>query len=237
MTAKCKKYTLTFDIDWAPDFAIRHCLDLLEEHEVSATFFATHKTPMNKEVQARGHNLGIHPNFLPNSSQGDGVLNIINECLSYSPNAWCMRTHSLMQSSPLLHEIFSNFPQLKLDVSLLMHRSEFAHKCLWDFNGVVFERLLYNWEDDAEFSRQRYSREQHLFFGELTVCDFHPIHVVLNSSNGSEYTEFKKTLNGRYMQDADKHTVSKIKNPEVGVESHLKALLNSDATHVRLDEI
>ena len=41
-----KKYSLTFDIDWAPDFAIQHCLDLLEEAKVSAAFFATHKIIM-----------------------------------------------------------------------------------------------------------------------------------------------------------------------------------------------
>jgi len=36
------KYVLTFDIDWAPDVAISHCLDLLDEGNASATFFTTH---------------------------------------------------------------------------------------------------------------------------------------------------------------------------------------------------
>ena len=123
-----KKYVLTFDIDWAPNFVISHCLNLLDSANCKATFFATHSTPLNNEIVERGHNLGIHPNFLKGSSHGSNVKEIISECLSYAPHAWCMRTHSLMQSSPLLHEIFSNFPQLKLDVSLLMHRSPFAHK-------------------------------------------------------------------------------------------------------------
>ena len=144
--------SLTFDIDWAPDYAILKCLDLIESASCKATFFATHHTTMNQEIVNRGHNLGIHPNFLPGSSHGSNVDEIIAECLSYAPNAWCMRTHSLVQSTPLLFEIFSKFPQLKLDVSLFMHRSPYAHKVDWSFDEVTFERLLYNWEDDAQFS-------------------------------------------------------------------------------------
>ena len=107
-----KRYALTFDIDWAPDFAILHCLELLENAGCIATFFATHSTSLNYEIVDRGHNLGIHPNFLPGSSHGSNVQEIISECINYAPDAWCMRTHSLVQSSPLLLEIFSKFPQL-----------------------------------------------------------------------------------------------------------------------------
>ena len=93
-----KRYALTFDIDWAPDYMILHCLELIESAGYKATFFATHSTPLNKEIVDRGHNLGIHPNFLPGSSQGSNVEEVISECLNYAPNAWCMRTHSLVQS-------------------------------------------------------------------------------------------------------------------------------------------
>ena len=134
-----KKYVITFDIDWAPDCAILECLELVENANCKVTFFATHNTPINHEILSRGHNLGIHPNFLPGSSQGSNIKAIVAECLTYAPDAWCMRTHSLVQSSPLLHEIFFNFPQLLLDVSLFMHRSPFAHKVKWDFDGVSYQ--------------------------------------------------------------------------------------------------
>ena len=144
-----KALRINFDIDWAPDYTILYCLELLESAGCKATFFATHGTPINREIIDRGHNLGIHPNFLPGSSQGSNVQEIISECLSFAPNAWCMRTHSLLQSTPLLHEIFLKFPQLKLNLCLCM--LNFAHKMKWAFDGVSFDRLLYNWEDDAQF--------------------------------------------------------------------------------------
>ena len=232
-----KKYALTFDIDWAPDFAILKCLDLVEQANCKATFFATHDTPLNREIISRGHNLGIHPNFLPGSSQGSDVISIIAECLNYAPDAWCMRTHSLVQSTPLLFEIFSNFPQLKLDVSIFMHRSPFAHKVSWNFDGVSFDRLLYNWEDDAQFCYYSFEEKSELFFGDLTVFNFHPIHVFLNTSDGSEHLRLKKEASDTPLSSFDVKTVNGYINSGRGTQSYLKEVLVSKNVCIELGDI
>ena len=232
-----RRYALTFDIDWAPDYAILYCLELLESAGCKATFFATHRTPINREIIDRGHNLGIHPNFLPGSSQGSNVQEIISECLSYAPDAWCMRTHSLVQSTPLLHEIFLKFPQLKLDVSLFMHRSNFAHKVKWAFDGVSFDRLLYNWEDDAQFSGFIDNKMPQLFFGDLTIFDFHPIHVFLNSTDGSQYRKLKCRQSHISLSSIDLHDAEKYINQGLGTQSYLMEILASKNRCIGLDEI
>lgn len=232
-----KRYSLTFDIDWAPDFAILHCLELLEMFGRKATFFATHDTPINHEIIVQGHELGIHPNFLPGSSHGSNVEEIISECIRYAPDAYCLRTHALMQSSPLLHEIFSKFPQLKLDVSLFMHRSNFAHKAKWSFDGVSFERLLYNWEDDAQFADFIENKMPKLFFGELTVFDFHPIHVFLNSTDGSEYRKLKSELSNTALNSLDMRSAKRYVSEGIGTGSYLKEILSSKNDCINLSEI
>ena len=232
-----KKYAITFDIDWAPDCAILKCLELIEKANCKASFFATHDTPVNQEIVLRGHNLGIHPNFLPGSTQGSDVKTIVSECLSYSPDAWCMRTHSLVQSSPLLHEIFFSFPQLQLDVSLFMHRSPFAHKVKWNFDGVSFDRLLYNWEDDAHFFAFEEDKYPELFFGDLTVFNFHPIHVFLNSSDGSEYRRLKKEHFGKFLPKLSAEDLGEYKNIRIGTQDYLKKVLLSNNTCVELGDI
>jgi hypothetical protein len=232
-----KNYVLTFDIDWAPDYAILKCLELVESAGCKATFFATHSTPMNREIIDRGHNLGIHPNFLPGSSQGSNVEEVISECLNYAPNAWCMRTHSLVQSSPLLHEIFLKFPQLKLDVSLFMHRSNFAHKVKWDFEGVSFDRLLYNWEDDAQFSNFTENVIPELFFGELTVFDFHPIHVLLNSTDGSEYNKLKSEQSHTALNLLDSNVLENYVSFKIGTQTYLKEILYSKNRCIGLEQL
>ena len=232
-----KRYSLTFDVDWAPDFVIFDCLEILEEAGKKATFFTTHETRMNEEIIERGHNLGIHPNFLPNSTHGSGVESVIKQCLSYAPDAWCMRTHGLVQSTPLLLEIFSRFSQLKLDASIFMHRSPFAHKCSWELEGISFERLLYNWEDDMEFSSYETEKNRSLFVGELTVFDFHPIHVFLNSSDGNEYRRLKKETAGTPLNKLSENVLAKFKNTEFGTRNKLLEILNSDFACKELDEI
>ena len=232
-----KRYVLTFDIDWAPDFVILDCLNILDEIGKQATFFTTHETPMNDEITDRGHILGIHPNFFPNSTQGSDVEVVIEKCLTYAPHAWCMRTHGLVQSTPLLYEIFSKFPQLKLDVSLLMHRSPFAHKCRWEFEDVSFDRLLYNWEDDLEFCHYKVDEKKPLFFGKLTVFDFHPFHVFLNSSDGTEYRNLKRENVNTPLNELNLNVLTKYKNPKVGTRNHLMRILESDFACIGLDEI
>jgi len=232
-----KKYALTFDIDWAPDFAILKCLDLVEKANCKSTFFATHDTPLNQEIISRGHNLGIHPNFLPGSTHGSDVKTIITECLKYAPDAWCMRTHALVQSSPLLNQIFSKFPQLKLDVSLFLHRSPHAHKASWNYDGIAFDRLLYNWEDDAQFFVNSSEERQELFFGDLTVLDFHPLDVFLNSSDGSEYAKLKKETDGIPLSSLDFDTVSGFINSGSGTRSYLEEVLDSANICIELADI
>ena len=232
-----KRYAITFDIDWAPDCAILECLKLVEKANCKATFFATHDTPVNYEILSRGHNLGIHPNFLPGSTQGSDVKTVVAECLTYSPDAWCMRTHSLVQSSPLLHEVFANFPQLQLDVSLFMHRSPFVHKVEWNFDGVSFDRLLYNWEDDAQFFEFDQDKKPELFFGELTVFNFHPVHVFLNSSDGSEYRQMKKEHFDKPLNALSAEVVKKYMNVRIGTRNYLQEVLASTNTCVELSDI
>ena len=234
---KNKKYALTFDVDWAPDYAILHCLDLLDLFKKKATFFTTHHTELNVEIYSRGHELGIHPNFLGGANSNEDFSNIIEKCMSYAPDAWCMRTHGLYQSSSLLYSVFKNFSQLKLDVSLLMHRSPYSHKCLWEYGEVTFERLMYNWEDDLEFKNQRFGPKEKCFFGDITVFDFHPIHVFLNSSDGSEYTHLKQQTSDKTLNKVLHNDAIKFKNEKEGVETFLKRVLHTKAETIMLDDI
>ncbi len=231
------RYALTFDIDWAPDCAIEACLSALSTYNVKATFFTTHHTDLNQEIVRQGHELGIHPNFLPHSSQGNNVREIIDSCLAYAPNAWCMRTHALVQSSPLLHEIFSHTPQLTLDVSLFMHKAKHVQKSKWAFDGVSCDRLLYNWEDDAEFESGDFSDTAQKFFGDLTVFNFHPLHVFLNAPDGSKYKQLKKVLRGRALNELKEKELLEFQSHGAGAKSFLLGVLTSDAESIALSDI
>ena len=74
-----------------------------------------------------------------------------------------IRTHSLYQSSKLLFEIFKNFPQLKVDMSIFMYKVKMVQRCKYKYKEISFDRLLYNWEDDSEFVDKNFNTTQNFF--------------------------------------------------------------------------
>ena len=231
------KFHLTFDLDWAPDLSIALCLDLLKKKKIKATFFTTHETDLNKEILLQGHELGIHPNFLSGSSHGSTTLEVVENCLNFAPNAKTLRTHALVQSSPMLFDIFNNFPQLKLDLSIFMHRAKTIERFKWTFNNLEFSRINYNWEDDAEFGNSDFDWSKPYFCGEITIYDFHPIHVLLNSKDSSHYENLKTQLNGQSLINSSIKLLNKNINHDAGAQTLLKEILNSTAQTITLDKI
>jgi len=209
----------------------------LAKSAVKATFFTTHETDMNKEIVVQGHELGIHPNFLPGGSHGQSTHEIIESCLEWAPNARYMRTHALVQSTPLLCDIFSTFTQLTTDVSLLMHGAKYVQRCEFKFEGVCFERILYNWEDDAEFYNQRFGAQDTHFFGPLTIFDFHPIHVHLNSNNVKNYTRLKDHFIQRALSELRSVDIEPYVNPNEGAGTFLQSILCSNAESIQLGAV
>lgn len=234
---KKRKFHITLDIDWAPDSSILRCLNLLSKAKVKATFFATHHTDFNNEIILQGHELGIHPNFCSNTTHGTSVKEIIETCLEFAPNASCIRTHCLYQSSQLLYEIFSNFSQLKLDLSLLMHKGPYIQKCTWNFKGTDFQRIMYNWADDMSFYDKEPLKISSKFFGPITIYGFHPIHVHLNSSNGSEYDALKEYCVSKKLNHLSESQVRKFHNNSFGIEDFFVEILNSNNINIQLKDI
>lgn len=232
-----KKFHLTFDVDWAPDFAIELCLEILKLKKIKATFFATHETDLNQEVILQGHELGIHPNFLTQSSQGNSPIQIIENCLTFAPHAKTIRTHALVQSTPLLFEIFNSFPQLKLDLSTFMSNAKYIERFKWQFDDISFDRINYNWEDDAQFFDKNYKWSKPYFPGSISIFDFHPVHVYLNSQDSLNYENLKKELSGRSLSGASKKLLQMNMNNNQGTQNFLRAIIGSEAQSITLDEI
>lgn len=226
-------YSITLDIDWAPDIAISYCLDVFDKYRVKALFFATHHTDLNQEILQRGHQLGIHPNFYKGSSHGENYRQVMDFCMKLVPEAKSLRTHGLYQSSNLFEQIFGSYRQLKIDLSLFMHRSPYVHEVIWELNDVQFKRIIYNWEDDVEFKNQRYEGYENMFFGKYTIFNFHPIHIALNSFDGTEYKKLKNENNNRFSSINEKKLMRYI-NHGNGIESFLIKILNSDAKPIEI---
>lgn len=188
------KLFLTIDIDWAHDDVIANTIDLLDSANVYATWFVTHDTPLIERLRENPkYELGIHPNFnwllSGDYRNGSSPLEIIERLLKIVPEARCVRSHSMTQSTGLLQAFAS--AGLTHDVNHFIPASagvELKPWALW--NGMV--RVPYCWEDDIFcIYRQQGVAEPDVTetanrIG-LRIFDFHPIHVFLNTESINRY--------------------------------------------------
>lgn len=225
---------LTFDIDWAPDISINEIRKIINPAGIKATFFITHKSDILKDLIDDGHELGIHPNFLVGSSQGKTPEKAVEFLLNIVPQARTLRTHALVQSSPLLQLIFSKFPQLKYDFSVFMYDFPFIGQFNWQFEGTQFKRLNYNWEDDAAFYHKGFKWECPYFPGKLNIYDFHPIHIHLNSKDNTPYNALKRSCKTPLSEISEKQITGFV-NPNYGAQTFLKVMTQSDLSFLNLE--
>lgn len=185
---------LTFDIDWAPDWMILDLANLLIAQQVRATFFITHQSPAVEQLSSNPlFELGIHPNCLPGSTHGADPRSVLSHICNLVPNAICMRTHGLFQSTNFLFLCAAEFG-IKIDCSIFLPRANFvsAHKIYRD--GSSLWRIPLIFSDDSEMfdpSPRWQIEDYNLEAPGIKVFNFHPVHTAMNFVNFSEYEKLR----------------------------------------------
>jgi hypothetical protein len=220
------KLFLTIDVDWAHDDVILDTIDLLEAEGVSATWFVTHDSPVLAHLRRNPQfELGIHPNFnwllAGDPRNGKDAREVVSRMMDLVPDAKCVRSHSMTQSSYLL-DVFSS-AGLTHDVNHFVPASVGAELRPWTlWNGMT--RVPYFWEDDiACIYEAKGIMEPTVFDAARTgtgvkVFDFHPIHVFLNTEDLERY---ERT---RQLHRAPRELLQE-RHPGYGARSRLQELL------------
>lgn len=188
-------FCVTSDADWASDYCLRHFLDLLQAHDVRATVFATHKSPVLDEFEAAGAGeVGIHPNFRVNSSHGRDIGAVIEHMFHEFPSAKTFRSHAFADSS----EIAQGMAQrgIRYDSNLCLYLQPNLIP-LRHWSGII--RFPVFWEDDAHWlnSPDDWDLEKYVdsFFSPgLKIFNFHPFSVAANIPNQDYYLEIKRHI-------------------------------------------
>lgn len=220
-----KAFHVTIDMDWAPDFAIRETLKILDSAGVKATFFVTHQTETLSEIEASGHELGIHPNFHNTSTQGNSVKEIVGKLLEIVPSSRLIRSHGLLTSTLILQEISSEYPQLKIDLSQINYKARKIICGDFIYEKANIKVLNFNWEDDLAFYDQSHDWSKFNFFSDEIIFNFHPIHIFLNSSSSKNYNALKSGLNGTSLSMVAEKVSLRHVSKEIGTRDYLLALL------------
>ncbi len=189
-------WAITLDLDWAPDFVIDFVAGKLLERQVPATWMVTHGSPAVDRLRRHPQlfELGIHPNFLPGSTHGDQPAAVLRHCLHLVPAATSLRTHSLVQSTPLLAQVLAQ-TAITADVSLFLPHTPHLQPVNYRWGGKTLVRIPFFWEDDFEMEGAQPGWQLEpgwpLSPG-LKVFNFHPIHIYLNSPDLRAYQRIKK---------------------------------------------
>ena len=187
---------LTFDIDWAPEYAIEHTIDVLAASRTKATWFVTHDSPgVRKLLQyPELFEVGVHPNFLEGSTQGSTYHAVMQHVMAIVPNARCVRTHGMVYSAALSRMFAVDF-KLQVDSSIFLAGMPHISPREVFYGEEVLLRVPYFWSDDGEMTIERHPSfsfcARKFAAPGLKVLCFHPIHVFLNSDSMQTYSEWK----------------------------------------------
>lgn len=179
----------TFDLDWAPERMVDELRELLEEHDLPATVFCTHRSPAVERLLAREScEPGLHPNFLAGGDPGAILARLRSEI----PDASAVRNHALYYHSGLL-ALFHRAGLRVLSNDLMFLQPQIEP--WYDWSGMV--RLPIYWEDDVHcaFFERVFSPELlALERPGLKVLSFHPVHLCLNTRDLGEYRALKQDV-------------------------------------------
>lgn len=98
-------YCFTSDMDWAPEHKIGYLLKIFREHDTPLTPFITNPSEkIARRYRLMPHNVGLHPNFLPDSNHGSDMFKIIEHVVDMWPAARCFRCHAYFEHTHVMRE-------------------------------------------------------------------------------------------------------------------------------------
>lgn len=189
-------FSVTADQDWAPDWALAQMLELFDASAVPLHLFVTNESPSMRADRLAELTLGIHPNFLPGSTQGDDADEVIESCLSIVPAATTFRCHGFIDSTRIVWNLADR--GFTADSNLL----SFLQPGLVPIvHGAGVLRLPVFFEDDVFLDLGRPDLElsqclELLPTPGLKILNFHPSLVALNAPSVEYYDEQRPALFG-----------------------------------------
>lgn len=212
----------TSDLDWAPEAAIKETLDLYSKNGIHPTIFVTHRSNAINEYRDK-IDLGIHPNFIAPSSQGNSIEEIINYCIELVPNAKVFRSHRWFSSNDI-YDILTNKglvyeSNLCTDMDIV---DPFIQR-----SGMICFPVFF--EDGAyiiHYGKMDFESVKHRFMQNgLKIVNIHPMHYALNTPYFKYTRLIKDKLTRNEWNMMDKDTLSGLKYDGVGIANFIQDLI------------
>lgn len=217
-------FCFTSDVDWASEAALKRNQTLFDRFGIPLTYFVTHESPYLASLRQKDRvTLEAHPNFMPGSSHGESLGDVVDTIRAITPGARCYRNHryyDVTDSSTLLRD--KGFTYDSNHFSFLYKSDPFVH-----FTGTV--RFPVFWEDGTHLYRKldldfKSFRDCFAAPG-LTVIDTHPMHMVINSPSFEYTKKVKSKLSRAQWNDLNEVVLNAIEYEGPGIRNFVVDLL------------
>lgn len=222
------RFCLTIDIDWAPDFVIEWMLERVKSAGASATWFATHDSPVIRKIAADvTQEVGLHPNFFSGSTQGRTMEEIMSGLISAYPDARGVRAHALFDSTR--HQRYYAKRGISYVSNILIWNSV-SQPFFQPWTGLW--QIPISWEDDVacayteDISSVMPKRRR----GPLWVIVFHPLYCYLNE-RGKMRSYFKVKERCKNIRKASAGYLDSARLKGKGLVNALDSVLKESGTH------
>ena len=229
---------LTMDIDWASEYAVEKALAIFEKRSLPVTVFVTHKSAVIDHALKNGKiKCGIHPNFMPDSSQGNTYQEVADFCFELLPEARLFRAHRYYDGNDPMEVLTHHGIVCESNICTLMdilppflHRSQTVSFPIFWEDGAY----LYNYPEDImsgyDAFWKRFDRPG------LKVINMHPMHLMLNAPYFSYTREIKDRLSREEWNNLDQGSIGKLHYDGDGITTFIEKMLDDiQAAHVRTE--
>jgi len=234
-------YCVTTDIDWASEDAIEHQQEIFDAFDVEATYFVTHDSALAAGLHEAGRvQLGVHPNFLPGSSHGDSVEEIVRTVMSFAPDARCFRSHRYYDASPATEALVE--AGIVYDSNLMTNLQPNIHPITHE-SGLLRFPCFY---EDGTHNKWQRPWEYQLFaevFRQpgIKILSVHPLVTAFNCTSSANWAELKTRFPPDEWRILSLDTIREYADESPGPERFLQDLLTDirerDAVVMTMDEL
>lgn len=231
-------FCFTTDIEWAPEWAIAAVLNFFRECDLPLTPFLTHASPVFNDhynLPKMRRRVGLHPNFLPNSSHGKTREEVLDSVFSLWPDATSFRSHCFYEDSLTVSALKERGIQYDSNLCLFLQP---ACVPLLHHTGLV--RFPVFWEDDVHFTRGfpfTFDPLKKYFEGPgLKVINLHPLLFALNVPTPAFYAAHKH-LNGNPDPDAGREVCFRGQGTRTFLEEIAEHVQRKKAVALYLDDL
>lgn len=212
----------TSDLDWAPEPAIEKTLRLFMGHDIRPTMFVTHPSKVIEKYNDK-IDLGIHPNFIQPSSQGESMDEIIDYCRALAPETRVFRAHRWFSSNDIYDRLVEKNFTYESNVCTNLDLAEpFLQRSGMISFPVYFEDGAYIVNSKKiDFDSIKYKFE----VKGLKIINIHPMHYALNTPYFQYTRQIKDGLTREEWNEMDENMLEDLEFKGHGIRNFILELV------------